>query len=216
MSARDAILARVRHALQAPAPAPAIERAAYRRRGDLGATERQARFLSRLADYNVNLLEPSPKGIADTVAQRLLGLGKRTLAVAPDLDEAWRAEGLEVLIDGPQRPYAELDSVGAAFTTCACAIAETGTIVLDGGAGQGRRALTLLPDHHICVVFADQVVETVPEALERLRPSVAAGRPLTFLSGPSATADIEFDRVVGVHGPRTLDVIFLETAAPRS
>jgi L-lactate dehydrogenase complex protein LldG len=216
MSARDAILARVRNALQAPSPAPAMLHAAHRRRGDLGAAERQARFLSRLADYNVNLLEASPDGIAATVAQRLLSLGKRSLAVAPDLDAAWRPGELEVLVDGPQRPYAELDSVGAALTTCACAIAETGTIVLDGGPGQGRRALTLLPDHHICVVLADQVVEIVPEALERLRPSVAAGWPLTFLSGPSATADIEFDRVVGVHGPRTLDVIFLETATPRA
>lgn len=209
MSARDDILAAVRQALQAPSP-PAGPTPPYRRKGELSSNGRQERFLSRLQDYNVNLLPIiGPEQIAPTVAARLQALGKRTLAVAPDLDPAWRPQGLELLVDGASTPYAELNRVEAALTGCACAIAETGTIVLDGGPGQGRRALTLLPDHHLCVVFASQVVEIVPEALERMRPSVEAGLPLTFLSGPSATADIEFDRVVGVHGPRTLDVLFI-------
>lgn len=209
VSARDDILASVRAALKAPSP-PAGPTPAYHRKGQLSAQARQERFLSRLQDYNVNLLPlTGPDQIATTVAARLQALGKRTLAVAPDLDPSWRPEGLELLVDDASTAYADLDRVEAALTACACAIAETGTIVLDGGPGQGRRALTLLPDHHLCVVFASQVVEIVPEALERMRPSVDAGLPLTFLSGPSATADIEFDRVVGVHGPRTLDVLFI-------
>ena len=107
-----------------------------------------------------------------------------------------------------------LNGVASALTSCALAIAETGTVVLDAGPGQGRRAVTLLPDHHICVVFAHQLVETVPQALQKLAVAAKAGRPITFFSGPSATADIEFDRVVGVHGPRKLDVVFVGGAPP--
>jgi L-lactate dehydrogenase complex protein LldG len=209
VSARDEILASVRQALKAPSP-PAGPTSAYRREGKLSGEARQTRFLSRLDDYNVNLFPiTGPEQIAPTVGARLKALGKRTLAVAPDLDPAWRPEGLDLLVDDASTAYADLDRAEAALTACACAVAETGTIVLDGGPGQGRRALTLLPDHHLCVVFAAQVVEIVPEALERMRPSAEAGLPLTFLSGPSATADIEFERVVGVHGPRTLDVLFI-------
>ena len=209
MSARDAILGSVRRALEKPSPlsGPAP---VYRRTGEMSAKARQERFLSRLQDYNVNLFPiAGPEQIAPIVAARLEALGKRSLAVAPDIDPAWRPAGLDLLVDDAATAYAELDRAEAALTACACAIAETGTIVLDGGPGQGRRALTLLPDHHLCVVFAAQLVEIVPEALERMRPSAEAGLPLTFLSGPSATADIEFDRVVGVHGPRTLDVLFI-------
>lgn len=209
MSARNDILASVRRALTTvsspPRPAPP-----YRCKGELSAEARQARFLSRLDDYNVNLFPiAGEEQIAQTVAARLAALGKRTLAVAPDLEPAWRPEGVDLLVDDAATAYAELNRVEAALTACACAIAETGSLVLDGGPGQGRRALTLLPDHHLCVVFASQIVEIVPEALERMRPSAEAGLPLTFLSGPSATVDIEFDRVVGVHGPRTLDVVFI-------
>ena len=101
----------------------------------------------------------------------------------------------------------ELDALDGALTGCAVAIAEVGTFVLDGGAGQGRRALTLVPDLHICVVREDQVVGLVPEAVRELEEAVRAGRPLTFVAGPSATSDIELDRVEGVHGPRVLHVV---------
>jgi len=109
------------------------------------------------------------------------------------------------LVDEPPLSVAELDQAGGVLTGCALVIAETGTIVLDAGPDQGRRALTLIPDYHLCVVRADQIVGTVPEAIARLDPV----RPTTFISGPSATSDIEFNRVEGVHGPRTLDVMIV-------
>ena len=116
--------------------------------------------------------------------------------------------GLE-LVEDDGLSVQELDELDGALTGCAVAIAETGTFVLDGGAGQGRRALTLVPDLHICVVREDQVVGLVPEAVRELEEAVRAGRPLTFVSGPSATSDIELDRVEGVHGPRVLHVVLV-------
>jgi L-lactate dehydrogenase complex protein LldG len=111
-----------------------------------------------------------------------------------------------VVVDDGQLSAAELDTVDGVITLAAVAIAETGTVVLDGSRGQGRRAITLVPDYHLCIVRAGQVVETVPEAVARLRPQ----RPLTWISGPSATSDIELSRVEGVHGPRTLEVLLVE------
>jgi L-lactate dehydrogenase complex protein LldG len=111
-----------------------------------------------------------------------------------------------VTFDGAELSYADLDALDGVVTGCAIAIAETGTIVLDAGPDQGRRAISLLPDLHLCVVMAGQVVGTVPEALARLDPT----RPQTWISGPSATSDIELQRVEGVHGPRTLDVVLVE------
>ncbi|MGH2803792.1 MAG: LutC/YkgG family protein, partial [Thermoleophilaceae bacterium] len=123
-----------------------------------------------------------------------------------DLPQDWRPEGAELVPDSGLSPT-ELNELDGALTGCALAIAETGTIVLDGGAAQGRRALTLVPDYHLCVVPADAIVGLVPEAVERLEPAVQEGRPLTFIAGPSATSDIELNRVEGVHGPRTLHVV---------
>ena len=127
------------------------------------------------------------------------------LAVPLDLPDAWRPHGVELARDGGLAS-ADLDALDGALTGCLLAIAETGTIVLDCGPAQGRRALTLVPDLHLCVVFADQIVGTVPEAFER----ISVERPVTFVSGPSATSDIELSRVRGVHGPRRLDVVIAE------
>ncbi len=118
----------------------------------------------------------------------------------------WRPHGIE-LTEDEGLSATELDRLDGALTGCAAGIAETGTFVLDGGPGQGRRALTLVPDLHICVIGEAQISGLVPETVERLEPAVREGRPLTFVSGPSATSDIELNRVEGVHGPRTLHVL---------
>ncbi|MGW4109185.1 LutC/YkgG family protein, partial [Streptomyces sp. NPDC004976] len=133
--------------------------------------------------------------------------GASSVLVPPGLDEDWLAS-TEVtrVADRAESTPGELDRVDSVVTACALAVAETGTIVLDGSPDQGRRRITLVPDHHICVVrVPDQVVASVPQALERLDPA----RPLTWISGPSATSDIELDRVEGVHGPRTLEVVLV-------
>jgi L-lactate dehydrogenase complex protein LldG len=128
------------------------------------------------------------------------------VAVAPDLPADLRPAGVE-LVEDDGLAATELDALDAALTTCAAACAETGTIALDGGPGQGRRALTLVPDVHVCVVRADQIVETVPELIAALAGAAREGRPIVLVSGPSATSDIELNRVEGVHGPRTLVVL---------
>jgi L-lactate dehydrogenase complex protein LldG len=129
------------------------------------------------------------------------------LLVPPGLNAAWlvQVEG-EVYADGPHIAFDDLDAVDAVVTGAALAIAETGTIVLDASDDQGRRALTLVPDVHVCVVDASRIVAGVPDAVARLDPQ----RPLTWISGPSATSDIELDRVEGVHGPRVLEVVVIE------
>ncbi|MFD9242778.1 lactate utilization protein C [Streptomyces sp. NPDC059556] len=160
-----------------------------------------------LADYRAHVHRSTPDGVPDLVARLLAEHGARSVVVPPGLPEEWlAASDAERRTDAPPlTPYA-LDGIDAVVTGCALAIAETGTIVLDGGSGQGRRALTLVPDLHVCVVGApEQVVASVPQALPRLDPA----RPLTWISGPSATSDIELDRVEGVHGPRTLEVILV-------
>jgi L-lactate dehydrogenase complex protein LldG len=134
----------------------------------------------------------------------------RRLVVPADLPEGWAPAGVALLRD-PGLTNEQLDESDGVLTGCALGIAQTGTIVLDGGPGQGRRAITLLPDYHLCVVRADQVVGLVPEAVERLG-AVARDprRPITWISGPSATSDIELNRVEGVHGPRTLEVLIVD------
>jgi L-lactate dehydrogenase complex protein LldG len=211
MSARDAILANVRAALRADPPLAPSE-PAYRRRGERDPVAATACFLDRLHDYNVHVTRlKSDDEIAAAVAARLLANGAESYVLPEDLPAAWRPAGLKALVDPSNAPiaHATLNETPSALTACALAIAETGTIVLDGDRGQGRRALTLLVDHHICVVFAHQLVDSVPDAITRLQAAARAGRPITFFSGPSATADIEFERVVGVHGPRRLDVLFV-------
>ena len=212
VSSREAMLAGIRAAVVAGAdPLPRGEPAAsdYRRRWDAPVAELLDRLEHRLRDYGAEVRRvASEAGIADAAAERLAARGVATLLVPPDLPVAWRPAGMAITEDANQ-PHVVLNALGGAMTGCALAIAETGTIVLDAGAAQGRRAVTLLPDYWLCVVFARQVVGLVPEAVAGLRASVGRGRPLTFASGPSATADIELRRVQGVHGPRTLDVLLV-------
>ena len=212
MNARDAILANIRSALAGSTP-PVLPPFAYRRAGEMTGEELRARFLDRLADYNVHIVRLRNEAeIPAALADRLAANGATRYVAPADLPSAWRPAGVEALeeVDGAPLSHAQLEATPSVVTGCALAVAETGTVVLDAGSHQGRRALTLLPDHHVCVVFEHQLVETIPEALQNLIVAVRDGRPLTFFSGPSATADIEFDRVVGVHGPRRLDVLFVQ------
>jgi L-lactate dehydrogenase complex protein LldG len=202
VTARDEVLGRVRAALAHQAPAPPAPRA-YRTTGELPPGHEA--LVDRLRDYRA-LVRRGHRGdtvpglLAAAVAER----GARRLVVPPGLTSDWVAAlGDSVVVDDGTLTPDQLDGVDGVVTGCAVAIAETGTLVLDASAGQGRRVLTLVPDYHLCVVLPDDVVATVPEAVARLDPR----RPLTWISGPSATSDIELDRVEGVHGPRTLEVV---------
>ncbi|AYN43350.1 lactate utilization protein C [Streptomyces dangxiongensis] len=154
--------------------------------------------------YRATVVRVPPAGAAAAVGHALARTGARSLVVPPGLPEDLVPEGAwSLLADVPPLTAGQLDAADAVVTTVATAIAVTGTVTLDHGPGQGRRVLTLLPDQHICVVRADQIASDVPEAWGLLDPY----RPLTLISGPSATSDIELDRVEGVHGPRTLDIV---------
>lgn len=198
MSARDEILGRVRSAI-GPAPPPTTE---IPRRYRATTAEGLDRFLDRLAHYDARAQQVTDAELDQAVRGTLEDRGATRIVVPAGIPAAW-IEGVEPLRDDPPLDPQALDDADGVLTTCAVAIAQTGTIVLDAGAGMGRRALTLLPDYHLCVVRAEQIVGSIPEALARLDPT----RPLTFVSGPSATVDIEMVRVGGVHGPRRLDVI---------
>jgi L-lactate dehydrogenase complex protein LldG len=206
--ARDEILARVRRAL---ADVPDGERAegvlvprAYREQEPEGTLER---FLERVTDYGATVRVVGPDGVAVAIEEACREQRVRSIAMPADVPPAWIPLNVSAVVDVDLEP-AELDRLEAALTGCALAIAETGTVVLDAGPRQGRRALTLVPDVHLCVVEEEQVVDGVPAAMRKLATEIrGARRPLTFVSGPSATSDIELSRVEGVHGPRRLVLI---------
>jgi len=208
MNAREEVLGRVRTAVAggaAPAPVARDYRTAGQPR-DLAADELLELLVDRLVDYRALVRRSTTSLVAASVVAALTERGARRIAVPQGILPAGldRLEpGIELVGDDPPLTAAQLDGLDGVLTGCAVAIAETGTIVLDGGTGQGRRILSLVPDYHLVVVTAAQVVAGVPEALARLDPA----RPQTWISGPSATSDIELDRVEGVHGPRTLEVI---------
>jgi L-lactate dehydrogenase complex protein LldF len=204
---RAAILARIRAAIAGAAP-PAAEPPAYRTEDSRSREEIVALFATRVAEYRATVHQVGEEDIRERAGRICADHGAARLGVPPDLAPAWRPTGPE-LVEDDGLTAADLDALDGALTACAVAIAETGTFVLDGGAGQGRRSLSLVPDLHICVVRAEQVMGLVPEAVARLEPAVREGRPLTFVSGPSATSDIELSRVEGVHGPRILHVLLV-------
>ena len=206
--ARAEVLARIRAALRSGGGAPAGIPRGYRTGTGMATPALIELLTERLHDYGTSVRRCPDGGVAQAVHQALAERGARRVVLPPGLSldgaslEGASLDGVEFLADGGLSPET-LDATDGVITTAALAIAETGTIVLDGGPGQGRRALSLVPDYHLCILQASQIVGTVPQALERLEP----GRPCTWISGPSATSDIELDRVQGVHGPRTLEVI---------
>ena len=215
MNAREEILRRVqsalvtgRHGTSTDAPGGHAVRRDYAHTRVL--SDPMGLFVERVEDYQATVIRTDRDGVAAAVAKSLGGA--RRVVVPAGLNPSWLPEDIDVVSDDPALSAADLDQVDAVITGAVVGIAETGTIVLDHTEGQGRRALTLVPDLHVCVISADQIVGDVPEAVQRLAPCVKRGRPLTWISGPSATVDIELIRVHGVHGPRTLRVVLVAPA----
>ena len=206
MSAREDVLQRIRDAnAAAGSPSPVVVPRDYHRSGALaaGSPELMELLVDRLVDYKATVLRAAPDGVPDAIARGLSDAGVRgRVLVPPGLPDGWCPDGVP---DEPGFTPYDLDGFDAVVTASAATCAQTGTIALDGSPDQGRRAITLVPDVHVCVVRADQVVETVPELVGRLEGT----RPTTFISGPSATSDIELERVEGVHGPRNLIVVLV-------
>ena len=217
--ARAAILGRVRDALgDVPAGEPATWVAV-----DVATTPGPApdalvaRFAERVEDYRATVTSCAAGDVGATVGRICARHAAVRLAVPAGLSREWIPAGIEALADEPPLGREILDGADGVITGSALGIAETGTIVLDGGPLSGRRALTLVPDLHVCVVGAADLVPDVPEAIAALTAGLRAGRPITLISGPSATSDIELDRVEGVHGPRRLEVVLVDgvSRAPR-
>jgi L-lactate dehydrogenase complex protein LldG len=212
VNARDEVLARVRRALgdRPSAEAPSIPRR-YRPAGSSSGADLGELFADRVGEYRASVHRTPRADLADRLRAVLIAEGVRRVVFAPGFPTEWAlawqgSPGAEPVADDPLLSVAELDRLDAVVTTCAVAIADTGTVVLDHGPGQGRRALTLVPDRHVVVVETGQLVAGVPDAIATLDPA----RPLTWISGPSATSDIELNRVEGVHGPRRLHVVLVD------
>ncbi|MDM7990643.1 lactate utilization protein C [Arthrobacter sp. zg-Y877] len=204
MSARTEILDRLRAALHDSPEAPEIPRK-YRHTSGMSEDELIELLSDRLLDYKAGVSVVDEASLPTRVAELLAG--EKSYVVPAGLDERWTALVPGRVVDSPQEPLSveELDGIDAVVTGSAAAVAETGTIILDGSPGQGRRACSLIPDHHVCIVKAGDIAGVLPEAVRRLDVT----HPLTWISGPSATSDIELERVEGVHGPRRLDVVIV-------
>jgi L-lactate dehydrogenase complex protein LldG len=205
--ARAEVLARITAIPRAAAPEPVRD---YRVRGSRLPDEVVQLFCDRVADYRAEVVRAPAASIADVVDGILGAQNAMRVGIPSGLRAEWRPAGCE-LVDEQRLDTAGFDTLAGAVTGCTVAIAETGTIVLASGPEEGRRALTLVPDLHVCVVERAQIVELVPAGVRRAGELVKRERlALTFVSGPSATSDIELDRVEGVHGPRRLVVIVAE------
>jgi L-lactate dehydrogenase complex protein LldG len=208
---KESILSRIRAANSARSiPAAANDYAAlprtYTRAGTWGFDERIQLFEQRVTEYEAGVTRTTKDSIAATVAKILTLRDKRRIAVPSGVPDAWLPEGFS-FSHGDAASAQDLDCLDGLLSACTVAIATTGTIVLQNAPAQGPRRFSLVPDYHLCIVFASQIVETVPEAFDILAPTSTL--PTTFISGPSATADIEMTRIKGVHGPRFLDVILV-------
>ena len=218
--AREAILGQIRAALRDVPRAETPEMVPLRR--DYLTVDPAPReslieqFIERVVEYKATVLRVTPDGLPEAIAEACARRGVHRLVVPAGLPEGWAPSEPQLLHD-PGLSNEQLDASDGVLTACALGIAQTGTIVLDGGPGQGRRAITLVPDYHLCIVTEDQIVGLVPEAVRRLHEVASRpGRSITWISGPSATSDIELNRVEGVHGPRTLEVlVVVSEGSPR-
>ncbi len=212
--ARQTILRRIRAALrdvpQEEQPADVVVPHTYLQTDERSRADIVAQFAERVAEYRATVRRIAAQELPQAISAACARHGVRELVVPLDLPANWLPD--EIVIQRDDGLTAEqLDTSEGVLTGCALGIAQTGTIVLDAGLHQGRRVLTLLPDYYLCVVYTDQIVGLVPEAIRRLEAAVRdERRPITLISGPSATSDIELNRVEGVHGPRTLDVLIVE------
>ncbi len=218
-TSREEILKRVRTALKdVPDDEGARNQPAdrgYRRESRMSTEDRVRQFAEHVNEYNARVTRLKESELVESIIASCARENVSKLVVPAGINENWLPRdqaGLTLLQDGPEPlSYQQLDESDAVLTGCYLAVAQTGTIVLNGGAGQGRRVLTLLPDFHLCIVRTDQIVGIVPEAFSGLDKLVKeSGPPITLISGPSATSDIELDRVEGVHGPRRLEVFIVD------
>lgn len=204
-SSRDRVLARIRKAnAQPPSREPSIPRN-YDRASTQSTHDTVALFEERLRDYDAGVFPVRREQIAQMAAELLAAANRRRIAIPAGLPSQWLAEGIEWIPDH-DLSFDALNGVDGVMTAATVGVAISGSIALQHGPAEGRRILTLLPDYHLCVIEAAQIVETLPEAFAHLDPA----RPVTFFSGPSATADIEMTRIKGVHGPRFLDVLLIQ------
>lgn len=215
-TARERILQRIQSALNDGTPVseprllPEVNHdvaRSYRHRDEAPRDDIITRFIERVTEYKAHVQRVTESQLTTVIADALQARAVQRLVVPTDLPAEWLPAEITLLRDSGDLSHEALDSSQGVLTGCALGIAQTGTIVLDHGPLQGRRAISLVPDYHLCIVRTSQVVGLVPEAIQQLETSVRAGRPLTFISGPSATSDIELNRVEGVHGPRTLEVL---------
>jgi len=178
----------------------------YQQAGQLDPQSRLELFAERLRDYGAGVYACSGNNLSSTIATVLASRRIHRILVPPEIPASWLPSAdIEFVPADDRLTYDEMDKMEGILTACSAAIALTGTILLRHSSTEGRRALTLVPDYHLCIVFENQVLETVPEALRRMEPFKT--HPITTISGPSATSDIEMTRIKGVHGPRTLDVV---------
>jgi L-lactate dehydrogenase complex protein LldG len=210
-AAREVILQRIRSALcDVPAsekPESVVIDRSYRKTDSMPEDQRIALFIERVREYKAVVRTVTSGDLPSAIAAACTARGVKRLVVPADLPESWEPSDVTLLRE-PGLSNNLLESSDGVLTAAALGIAQTGTIILDSGPGQGRRAITLLPDYHLCIIREDQVVGLVPEAVSRLHPIASdPARPITFISGPSATSDIELNRVEGVHGPRALEVL---------
>jgi L-lactate dehydrogenase complex protein LldG len=210
MTARDEVLSRIRHALRDVPKDESPESVPIPRDYRTATTNSHEalidQLVDRLLDYKATVHRVAAAELPQAITMACRSRNIRHLAVPVDIPPDWIPNDV-VAVPDHALSYEQLDQLDGVLTGCTLAIAQTGTLILDGGATQGRRALSLLPDYHLCVVRSDQVVGLVPEAVARL--ATRSTRPMTWISGPSATSDIELNRVEGVHGPRTLEVLIV-------